>query len=128
MTASLLRLRLNRPGGCSTQEPLRESINRICSIAAVHDLLSREELDEVNIKRVSETILTLTCRSFLRSDHRIVTTIDLANINMPASSTTSSCASDAPIPQKMAIFGALLISSASASNSPATGQILLRKK
>jgi two-component sensor histidine kinase len=87
--ASLLRLRLNRPGGVSTAELLRESINRICSIAAVHDLLSREELDEVNIKRVAETILTLTCQSLLRSDHRIVTTIESDDIILPAAQATS---------------------------------------
>src|SRR5207245_147677 len=46
--ASLLRLQMHRTGGASTEDLLRESINRIVSIATVHDLLAREELDEAS--------------------------------------------------------------------------------
>ena len=71
--ASLLRLQMNHHGLESVEEVLTESINRIISIAAVHDVLSKEELDQVNVKRVCETIMTLTSQSLFRPDHRIVT-------------------------------------------------------
>ena len=58
---------------------LTESINRIISIAAVHDVLSKEELDQVNVKRVCETIMTLTSQSLFRPGHRIVTKPPLDN-------------------------------------------------
>jgi two-component sensor histidine kinase len=87
--ASLLRLQMNRPAAGSMEEVLRESINRICSIAAVHDLLAREEMDQVNLKRVSETILTLTCQSLLRTDHRIATGVEGEDVMLASSQATS---------------------------------------
>src|SRR5439155_21699464 len=71
--ASLLRLQLNHHGLESVEEVLTESINRIISIAGVHDVVAEEELDQVNVKRVCETIMTLTTQSLLRPNHRIVT-------------------------------------------------------
>ncbi len=87
--ASLLRLRMNRPNDQPVSVVLRESINRIGSIAAVHDLLAREELDEVNVKRVAEQILTLTAQSLLRADHRILTAVEGEDVVLPSAQATS---------------------------------------
>jgi len=87
--ASLLRLQLNHHGLESVEEVLTESINRIISIAAVHDVLSKEELDQVNVKRVCETIMTLTSQSLLRPDHRIVTSVTGPEVMLPSNKATS---------------------------------------
>jgi two-component sensor histidine kinase len=87
--ASLLRLQLNRQDGQSVEEVLTESINRIVSIAAVHDVLSKEELDQVNVKRVCETIMTLTSHSLFRPGHRISTSVSGAEIMLPSHKATS---------------------------------------
>jgi two-component sensor histidine kinase len=87
--ASLLRLQMNHHGLESVEEVLTESINRIVSIAAVHDVLSKEELDMVNVKRVCETIMTLTSQSLLRPNHRIATSISSADIMLPSNKATS---------------------------------------
>lgn len=87
--ASLLRLRMHRPLGGPVEAVLNESISRIISIAAVHDLLSREELDQVNVKRAAETILTLTGQSLLRSDHRLRMQVEGEEIVLPAAQATS---------------------------------------
>lgn len=87
--ASLLRLQLNHHGVESVEEVLTESINRIISIAAVHDVLSKEELEQVNVKRVCETIMTLTTQSLLRPDHRIKTSITGPEIMLASNKATS---------------------------------------
>jgi two-component sensor histidine kinase/putative methionine-R-sulfoxide reductase with GAF domain len=87
--ASLLRLQLNHHGVESVEEVLTESINRIISIAAVHDVLSKEELDQVNVRRVSETIMNLTSQSLFRPNHRITTSITGPDITLPSHKATS---------------------------------------
>jgi len=87
--ASLLRLQMHRPGEGTMEEMLRESINRIISIAAVHDLLSREELDQVNLREIAETILTLTGRSLLDPSRRVRMRVTGEDISLPASKAAS---------------------------------------
>jgi two-component system, sensor histidine kinase PdtaS len=87
--ASLLRLQMHREGEGTPEEMLRESINRIISIAAVHDLLSREALDEVNLREVAETILTLTGRSLLRASQRIEMRVTGNDVVLPSSKATT---------------------------------------
>jgi two-component sensor histidine kinase len=87
--ASLLRIQLNRPVEGTVEDLLRESINRIISIAAVHDLLSREELDQVNLRQVAETILNLTGRSMLQPTHRVTMAVSGDDVLLPAGKATS---------------------------------------
>jgi len=82
--ASLLRLQMHRPGEGTMAEMLRESINRIISIAAVHDLLSKEELDEV-----AETILMLTGRSLIQPEQRVELRVNGEDISLPSSKASS---------------------------------------
>jgi two-component sensor histidine kinase len=87
--ASLLRIQMHRPGEGTPQEMLRESINRITSIAAVHDLLSREELDEVNLREVAETILSLTGRSLLHPAQHVAMRVLGDDVSLPSSKATT---------------------------------------
>ncbi len=87
--ASLLRLQMHRPAEGTPIEMLKESINRIQSIAAVHDLLSREELDQVNVREVAQTILTLTGQSHLRPGQHLRMRVVGEDIWLPSSKATT---------------------------------------
>jgi len=54
--ASLLRLQSRRIDSEEFQDAMNESINRILSIAATHEILSKEGIDKVNIKEVINRI------------------------------------------------------------------------
>jgi len=87
--ASLLRIQMHRPGEGTPMEMLRESINRITSIAAVHDLLSKEDLDQVNLREVAETILSLTGRSLLRPTQRVAMRVHGGDVSLPSAKATT---------------------------------------
>jgi len=87
--ASLLRIQMHRAAEGTPEEMLKESINRIISIAAVHDLLSKEDLDAVNLREVAETILNLTGQSLLRPGQEIRMRVDSDDIPLPSSKATS---------------------------------------
>ncbi|UCH34196.1 MAG: sensor histidine kinase [Armatimonadota bacterium] len=55
--ASLLRLQVRRATSELTKRALRESVNRILSIATVHDFLSREGTEAVDVKELGESLL-----------------------------------------------------------------------
>ncbi len=69
--ASLLRLQSHYAADRSPQEVLNESINRVLAVAAVHDLLSREDLDTISVRKIADSILTATKQSFTSPDKRI---------------------------------------------------------
>lgn len=73
--ASLLRLQLRIGKMESPKEALTQSINRIQSIAAVHELLSRENLDNVNIIKLAEGILQATAKGLLPDDSEVNTKV-----------------------------------------------------
>ncbi|MBL8068048.1 MAG: GAF domain-containing protein [Armatimonadetes bacterium] len=54
--ASLLRLQLRQSHYKSMEEALQDSLSRIQAIAAVHELLSRDDLDHVSLKHIAETL------------------------------------------------------------------------
>ena len=87
--ASLLRLQMQYAEFHSTEQALQESINRILSIAAVHEVLSREELDRVSIKKVAENILTATRQSLVPPEKHVKTSLSGPDILLPPSKATS---------------------------------------
>ncbi|MES1228179.1 MAG: histidine kinase dimerization/phosphoacceptor domain -containing protein, partial [Armatimonadota bacterium] len=54
--ASLLRLQLRQSHYKNIEEALNDSLARILAIAAVHELLSRDDLDHVSVKSIAETL------------------------------------------------------------------------
>lgn len=63
--ASLLRLQVKVGKFDNPKEALNQSISRIQSIAAVHEMLSRENLDDVNVIKLADNILSATARGLL---------------------------------------------------------------
>jgi two-component sensor histidine kinase len=87
--ASLLRLQMHYSKFASVEQVLQESINRILSIAAVHEVLSQEQFDVVSIKTVTENILQATCQSLLSPGKSVETAVLGADIALPPSKATS---------------------------------------
>jgi len=69
--ASLLRLQAHYAGDQSPVEVLNESISRVLAVAAVHDLLSREDLDTISVRKIADSILTATKQSLTLPHKRI---------------------------------------------------------
>jgi len=87
--ASLLRLQMHYAEGASAKEVLNESLSRILAIATVHDLLSREDLDMVPIKRLAETILFHTQQGLIPPHKQIETRVLGDDFLLPLQQATS---------------------------------------
>lgn len=87
--ASLLRLQMHHYENPTVTEVLQESINRILSIAAVHDILSREDLDLISVNQVTETILEHTRQSIIKPQMQVEMGVEGAEILLPSSQATS---------------------------------------
>jgi len=87
--ASLLRLQMHYAKTDSVQTVLKESINRILSIAAVHEVLSMEEMDVVSIRKVAEIILTATRQSLVPPEKHVDTSVRGSDILLPPAKATS---------------------------------------
>jgi two-component sensor histidine kinase len=73
----------------STEEALADTLSRILAIAAVHELLSREDLDAVSIKKVAEQILTGTKQGVVAPGKSIYTRVEGPDIRLPLHQATS---------------------------------------
>lgn len=87
--ASLLRLQMHYVGQRSVEEVLTESLNRILAIASVHELLAREDLDIISVKKVAESILGATTQSLIAPGKNIRMTVEGPDILLPSSQATS---------------------------------------
>ncbi|HLY66765.1 MAG TPA: sensor histidine kinase [Chloroflexota bacterium] len=87
--ASLVRLQTHFSKYATADQALNDTLNRILAIAAVHELLSRDDLDTVSIKKVSEQILTATKQSVVAPEKHLYTRVDGADIRLPLNQATS---------------------------------------
>jgi two-component sensor histidine kinase len=86
--ASLLRLQLRVGKFDSPREALNQSINRIQSIAAVHEMLSSENLDNVNLRKLAENILSATARGLLPDARQVTTAVTGEDFLLPSGQAT----------------------------------------
>lgn len=87
--ASLLRLQIRYGKFDSVEQVLNECINRILAIASVHELLSGDNLDIVNVKKVATGIMGATTGSLVPPDKSLETVIEGKDIMLPARKATS---------------------------------------
>lgn len=87
--ASLLRLQMHYAGERTVEQVLSESLNRILAIASVHELLSREDLDIISVKKVAESIIAATAQSVVSPSKHIKMSIEGPDILLPSSQATS---------------------------------------
>lgn len=69
--ASLLRLQMRHSQYKSLEEALNDCLGRILAISAVHDLLSREDLDHVGIRSIAESLVHHQQSSLILPDKKI---------------------------------------------------------
>lgn len=86
--ASLLRLQVRVGKFDDPKEALTQSINRIQSIAAVHEMLSRENLDDVNVARLSDNILSATGRGLLPDARQVRMNVEGEDFMLPSGQAT----------------------------------------
>ncbi len=87
--ASLLRLQMHYVGQRSVEQVLTESLNRILAIASVHELLAREDLDIISVKKVAEQIIQATQQGILAPNKHILMKIEGVDILLPSAQATS---------------------------------------
>ena len=86
--ASLLRLQQRQSHYKNLNEALEDSLSRILAIAAVHELLSREDLDHVSIKSIAESLVQHQQQSFLLPNKRIEFRVEGQDIHLNTTQAT----------------------------------------
>ncbi len=87
--ALLLRMQASSGANLSARDVLQISVNRILSIAAVHEILSQEGFRFVDVKDVADRIAQLTAQNMLSPDRRIGIHVSGEAIVLPSKPATS---------------------------------------
>ena len=89
MVAMLLRLQLHGGHEISVRDVLHQTINRIMSIAAVHEALSQEGFRLIDVKALIQQAAHMATQNMLRPEQRIQVTIDGDEIRLPSQPATT---------------------------------------
>ncbi len=87
--ADLLSLEMSRNPRPEVQESLRDSITRIKSIAASHEMLSAENVGATDITELARLVSENSRRSMVRSDQHIVTNVKGPSIFLTSKQATA---------------------------------------
>jgi two-component sensor histidine kinase len=87
--AALLRMQARRLPPEGAREALLESVNRILSVAVVHEFLSHDESSEINIKEVSQSILREVTTGTMDPDKQLKIVLNGPSLLLPAQQATS---------------------------------------
>jgi two-component sensor histidine kinase len=90
--AALLRLQARRTDSEDVSVLLQESINRILSVAVVHEFLSKDETSAINIHEVCNRILGEVTRGTLDPQKRITLKLEGQKLFMLQAQQATSCA------------------------------------
>ena len=86
--AMLLRLQMGEPE-LNAEEALRESIHRILSIAAVHDMLSERGFRMVDVKEVLKQVVETVTQNGLQLERAIAVSVEGDPIALPSREATA---------------------------------------
>ncbi len=86
--AALLSMQLRRSDNPEVVGPLSESVARIQSIAAIHDLLSREDVGVTTVEAVAKEITDIAVYSLVPNDKRIRFKIDDGKVPVASKEAT----------------------------------------
>ena len=87
--ASLLRLQGRRTKSPEVKAALKESVNRILSISVVHEFLSQQDEEFIDVAEVAKNILDLVIQNMLEPDFNIQTVFNGETIILPSEQATS---------------------------------------
>lgn len=87
--ASLLRLQARRSGSDEVRSALSESVNRVLSIAAVHDFLSRQGQESMDIGEIMDEIFAQIKASMVAADFDLRQEFVGESVSLPAKYASS---------------------------------------
>jgi signal transduction protein with GAF and PtsI domain len=87
--AMLLRLQMRGDRQVSAREVLHESVNRILSIAAVHEVLSQRGFRRVDLKEVLTRVGQAVAQNMRRPDQAIQVAVEGDEVAVPSQTATS---------------------------------------
>lgn len=87
--ASLLRMQTRRMQTAEAKGALGEAVNRILSIAVIHEFLSEQDTRVINIREVAQRIIQQMEQGVLDPERRISLKLSGPNIFLPARQATS---------------------------------------
>jgi signal transduction protein with GAF and PtsI domain len=87
--AMLLRLQMTEPKAAAARGVLTESINRILSIAAVHDLLSKEGFGLVDVGELLRQVAGEVTRTLAHPGQRVQVEVDGDDLRLPSQPATA---------------------------------------
>ncbi len=87
--ADLLSLEMSRNPRPEVQESLRDSITRIKSIAASHEMLSAENVSSTDITELARLVMENSRRSMVRTDQEIATNVQGPSIFLTSKQATA---------------------------------------
>ncbi len=87
--AMLLRMQAADGSALTVQDVLHTSVNRILSIAAVHEVLAGEGFRLVNVKDVTERIAAIVSQNMLRPDLQVEIVVEGEALVLPSRSATA---------------------------------------
>lgn len=86
---SLVRLQMHFSRYITVEQAMTDTMNRILAIAAVHELLSRDDLDTVSMNKVADQILAATKQSVVAPGKTIRAQVEGPEIRLPLNQATS---------------------------------------
>ena len=87
--AALLRMQSRRVASQEAREALEEGVGRILSMAVVHEFLSREEGQAINIRDVAQRILSQTERGMMDPEKEITLRLMGPSLYLPGKQATA---------------------------------------
>lgn len=87
--ASLVRLEMRYSTYTTVEDALNDTLSRILAISSVHEMLSRDDLDSVSMKKVAESILQATQQSVVPPGKTIRTRVEGDDFVLPLNKATS---------------------------------------
>jgi len=87
--ASLLRLQARRSSSADVKASLKECINRILSISVIHEFLSQQDVETINVAEVAKNILDSVIQNMMEPDFNIQTVFNGETVILPSDCATS---------------------------------------
>lgn len=87
--ASLLRLQARRSESPEVRAALRESVNRILSISLVHEFLSQQDEEVINVAEVARNIFDLVIESMVEPGFEIQKVFEAEPVVLPSEKASS---------------------------------------
>lgn len=87
--ASLLRLQARRSESAAVRAALKESVNRILSISLVHEFLSQQDEEMINVAEVARNIFDLVIESMVEPGFEIKKLFEAEPVILPSEKASS---------------------------------------